>query len=74
MNITTEPHKPFNQHVRRIKGSLRECLVMATKMEGGTKYQHCLVWFTPKELLHAKPGKHVHDQWIRDDKLEEVRV
>lgn len=74
MKPTTELTKPFNQHVRRIKGSLRECLIVGTKMEGGTKYHHCIVWFTPKELLHAKAEKHAHDQWIRDDKLEEVRV
>ncbi len=65
---------PFNQHIRRLKADRRECLVVATKVEGGQKYQHCIVWFTLKELLHAKPGKCAHDMWIRDEKLEEVRV
>ena len=64
---------PYGHHVRRIKGSFRECLVVAHKIEGGTKYCHCIVWFTPKELHHSKPGKRAHVQWIRDDRLEEVR-
>ena len=65
---------PYKQHVRRLKKGRRECLILANKMDQGVMYRHCLVWFTPKELLHAKPGKHAHEQWIRDDNLEEVRV
>ena len=65
---------PFMQHVRRLKKDRRQCLVMANKMDQGVKYLHCLVWFTDKERMHSKPGKHAHDQWIRDDNLEEVRV
>ncbi len=69
-NNTTEVSGPFNQHVRRLKKDKRECLVLAHKIDNGVKYMHCLVWFTEKELLHAKPGKNAHEQWIRDDKLE----
>jgi len=72
--MSEDKHIPHKQHVRRIIGTRRECLIVAHKIENGVSYRRCLVWFSEKELLHAKPGKHAHDQWIRDDKLEELRV